>query len=171
MGSNGEACGCCAVALVAASVWLRWKDGSGVRSVARGLLGGGVPLAFALVLPTLSPGCTSAGLFSACTAFSLVFGARMPPLHDLDAPDSNLDGFVMRRRVDSVVVDTRMRRHFSDSPRDPSRSSRKAFAAHRSDFAFQANVSWARAGRGELGQRPSRNGLNRPLPHRTRRST
>ena len=72
--ANRGACGCCAAALLVVSVWLRWKDRAGVKSVARGLLGGVVPLAFALVLPTLMPACTSAGLFSACTAFSLVLG-------------------------------------------------------------------------------------------------
>jgi hypothetical protein len=68
-------CACCAVALLGASVWLRWRDRAGVESVTNGLLAGAVPLVAAVVLARIDPGCASAGAFSWCTAFSLGLGA------------------------------------------------------------------------------------------------
>jgi hypothetical protein len=61
-----EACTCCAALLLAASVWLRFRNRAGVESVSTGLLAGGIPLAALLVLTHLDPGCATAGLFSYC---------------------------------------------------------------------------------------------------------
>jgi hypothetical protein len=70
-----EACACCAALLVATSVWLRFRNRAGVESVSTGLLAGGIPLAAALVLTRIDPGCATAGLVSYCTGLSLLFGA------------------------------------------------------------------------------------------------
>jgi len=70
-----EACACCAVLLLAASVWLRFRNGAGVESVSTGLLAGGIPLVAMPVLTRLDPQCASAGLVSYCTGFSLLVGA------------------------------------------------------------------------------------------------
>jgi hypothetical protein len=69
-----EACACCAVLLLAATVWLRFRSRSGLESVSTGLLAGSIPLAAALVLMRLDPACASADLFSYCTGFSLLIG-------------------------------------------------------------------------------------------------
>lgn len=70
-----EACVCCAALLLAASVWLRFRNRAGVESVSIGLLAGGIPLVAMLVLTRLDPGCATAGLVSYCTGFSLLVGA------------------------------------------------------------------------------------------------
>jgi len=70
-----EGCTCCAVLLLAASVWLRFRSRAGVESVATGLLAGGIPLAAGLALTRIDPGCAAAGLVSYCTGFSLLIGA------------------------------------------------------------------------------------------------
>jgi hypothetical protein len=70
-----EACACCAALLSTTSVWLRFRNRAGVESVSTGLLAGGVPLAAALVLARVDPECTTAGLLSYCTGFSLLLGA------------------------------------------------------------------------------------------------
>jgi hypothetical protein len=70
-----EACACCAALLLATSVWLRFRSRAGVESVSTGLLAGGIPLAAALVLTRIDPGCASAELLSYCTGFSLLVGA------------------------------------------------------------------------------------------------
>lgn len=70
-----ESCACCAGLLVAASVWLRFRSRVGVESVTSGLLAGAIPLAAALALARLDPGCATAGTFSYCTGFSLLMGA------------------------------------------------------------------------------------------------
>jgi hypothetical protein len=69
-----EACACCAALLLGASVWLRFRNRVGLESVTTGLLAGAIPLAAALVLKQADPGCTTAGLISACTAFSVLIG-------------------------------------------------------------------------------------------------
>lgn len=69
-----EACACTAVLLLVAATWLRWHDRGGVESVADGLAAGSVPFAFGLLLGRFAPECASAGLFSACTAFSVLVG-------------------------------------------------------------------------------------------------
>lgn len=69
-----EACACCAVLLLAAAVWLRFRSRSGMESVSTGLLAGSIPLAAALVLMRLDPACATAGLLSYCTGFSLLIG-------------------------------------------------------------------------------------------------
>jgi hypothetical protein len=70
-----EACACCAALLLATSVWLRFRSRAGVENVSTGLLAGGIPLAAALVLTRIDPGCASAELLSYCTGFSLLVGA------------------------------------------------------------------------------------------------
>jgi hypothetical protein len=70
-----ETCACCAGLLLAACVWLRFRSRAGVESVSTGLLAGGIPLAAALVLTRLDPGCAAAGPISYCTGFSLLIGA------------------------------------------------------------------------------------------------
>jgi len=69
-----EACACCAALLLAAAIWLRFRNRVGVESVTTGLLAGAVPLSAALVLTQLDPGCATAGPLSFCTAFSVVIG-------------------------------------------------------------------------------------------------
>lgn len=70
-----EPCACCAGLLLAASIWLRFRNRAGVESVSTGLLAGGIPLAAALLLTRIDPGCATAGLVSYCTGFSLLVGA------------------------------------------------------------------------------------------------
>jgi hypothetical protein len=70
-----EACACCATLLVAASVWLRFRNRAGVQSVSAGLLAGVIPLAAVLVLTRIDPRCATADLLSYCTGFSLLVGA------------------------------------------------------------------------------------------------
>lgn len=70
-----ETCACCAGLLLAASIWLRFRNRAGVESVSTGLLAGAIPLAAALVLTRIDPGCATAGLLSFCTGFSLLVGA------------------------------------------------------------------------------------------------
>jgi len=70
-----EACACCAALLLAVSVWLRFRNRSGVESVSTGLLAGGILLVVMPVLTRLDPQCASAGLVSYCTGFSLLVGA------------------------------------------------------------------------------------------------
>ncbi|HKY34584.1 MAG TPA: hypothetical protein VJN18_01485 [Polyangiaceae bacterium] len=69
-----ETCACCGALLLAAAIWLRFRDRAGVDSVSTGLLAGGIPLAVALALTELDPGCASAGPLSYCTAFSVLIG-------------------------------------------------------------------------------------------------
>lgn len=69
-----EACACCAALLSAAAIWLRYRSRAGLESVSTGLLAGSIPLAAALILTRLDPGCASAGLLSYCTGFSLLIG-------------------------------------------------------------------------------------------------
>lgn len=70
-----EACACCAALLLASSIWLRFRSRAGVESVSTGLLAGGIPLAAALLLTRIDPGCAAAGLVSYCTGVSLLVGA------------------------------------------------------------------------------------------------
>jgi hypothetical protein len=69
-----EACACMGVLLLLAAVGLRWRDRDGVRAVEDGLVAGIVPLVFGVLLGRFAPECTSAALFSACTAFSILVG-------------------------------------------------------------------------------------------------
>lgn len=69
-----EACLCAGVLLLAAAIWLRFRDRSGVDSVTTGLVAGVLPLVGALLLSRLGPGCSSAALFSTCTALSILSG-------------------------------------------------------------------------------------------------
>lgn len=69
-----EACACTGVLLITSAIWLRWRDRRGVELVTDGLIAGAVPLAFGLLLGRFAPECTSAKLFSACTAFSVFVG-------------------------------------------------------------------------------------------------
>ena len=70
-----EACACCAALLLAAGIWLRFRNRAGVESVSAGLLAGAIPLVVVPVLTRLDPQCASAGLVSYCTGFSLLVGA------------------------------------------------------------------------------------------------
>lgn len=70
-----EACMCCAALLLAASVWLRFRNRAGVEGVSTGILAGAVPLAATLLLTRFDPGCASAASLSYCTGFSLLVGA------------------------------------------------------------------------------------------------
>lgn len=69
-----ETCACLGALLVAGAVGLRFRNRSGVDSVTTGLLAGSVPLAASLVLSRFDPGCSTAAVFSACTAFSVLLG-------------------------------------------------------------------------------------------------
>jgi hypothetical protein len=69
-----KTCICCGAFLLAATIWLRFRDRAGLDSVSTGLLGGAVPLAAALVLTRLDPGCATAGALSMCTGFSVLMG-------------------------------------------------------------------------------------------------
>jgi hypothetical protein len=69
-----EACACCAALLVGVAVWLRHRSRAGLESVTTGVLAGSVPLAAALFLTRLDPGCANAPLLSYCTGFSLLVG-------------------------------------------------------------------------------------------------
>lgn len=69
-----EASACCAVVLLGASVWLRFRSRAGVESVGIGLVAGGIPLAAALLMTRMDPGCATAGVVSSCTGFSLLIG-------------------------------------------------------------------------------------------------
>jgi hypothetical protein len=66
---------CCGIMLVAVAVWARWRDRAGSEGVKTGLIAGSLPLVGALVMIELAPACASAGLFSYCSLFSLLFGA------------------------------------------------------------------------------------------------
>jgi len=70
-----EGCACCAALLLAACIWLRFRSRVGVESVSTGLLAGGIPLAAALMLTRIDPGCATAGPLSTCSALSLLIGA------------------------------------------------------------------------------------------------
>jgi hypothetical protein len=70
-----EPTACCAALLIAASVWLRFRNRAGLESVTTGLIAGAIPLATLLLLARFDPGCASAGLVSYCTGFSLLVGA------------------------------------------------------------------------------------------------
>ena len=69
-----ETCACCGALLLAIAIWLRFRDRAGVDSVTTGLLAGGIPLAAALALTKLDPGCATAGALSYCTGFSVLIG-------------------------------------------------------------------------------------------------
>lgn len=70
----GETCACVGVLLLAASVFLRWRDRRGVDSVRYGLLAGALPLFVGLVAARVLPNCADAPLLSACTAACLGIG-------------------------------------------------------------------------------------------------
>lgn len=69
-----EACACRAALLLAATVWLRYRSRAGLDSASTGLLAGTIPLAAALALARLDPGCANAAPLSYCTGFSLLVG-------------------------------------------------------------------------------------------------
>lgn len=69
-----EASACCAALLLASTIWLRHRSRAGLESVSTGLLAGSIPLAAALALTRIDPGCASAELLSYCTGFSLLVG-------------------------------------------------------------------------------------------------
>lgn len=71
---RGEACACLGVALLAASVLLRWRDRRGVDSVRYGLLAGALPLFIGVVVTCVAPDCANAPLLSMCTAACLCLG-------------------------------------------------------------------------------------------------
>jgi hypothetical protein len=69
-----EACACLGALLVAAAIVLRFRNRAGADSVTTGLVAGGIPLAASLVLSRFDLGCTTAGVLSFCTAFSILIG-------------------------------------------------------------------------------------------------
>ena len=69
-----EPCICVGVLLLGVSVWLRWRDRSGVEAVSTGLWAGGLPLVLGLVLGRLGVHCGSEELASYCWGFSGLFG-------------------------------------------------------------------------------------------------
>lgn len=71
---RSEACACVGVVLLAASVFLRWRDRRGVDSVRYGLLAGALPLLIGVVVTCVAPDCANAPLFSMCTATCLGLG-------------------------------------------------------------------------------------------------
>ena len=85
-------CACCAALLLVASIWLRWQDRAGVEHVTTGLLAGGIPLAFAFVLRCIDPHCASAGVFSYCTAISILLGGVTGTIAALRARGANARG-------------------------------------------------------------------------------
>lgn len=69
-----EPAACSAALLLAAAVWLRWKDRRGLESVRTGLLAGSLPLASGLLLETLDLRCGWAGGEAFCSGFALLIG-------------------------------------------------------------------------------------------------
>jgi hypothetical protein len=67
-------CGCMAFALLAVSVWLRWRDRRGTAIVTTGLVAGGIPLLVGLVLARLDVHCETPESAPLCTAFSALIG-------------------------------------------------------------------------------------------------
>jgi hypothetical protein len=70
----GERCGCVGVLLLAAAVFLRWRNRQGAENVKSGVLAGSLPLAVGLVVARVAPSCAGAPLFSLCTAVCLGVG-------------------------------------------------------------------------------------------------
>jgi hypothetical protein len=69
-----ETCACVGVLLLAASVFLRWRDRRGADSVRHGLVAGALPLFVGLVVARVVPNCADAPVFSVCTAVCLGIG-------------------------------------------------------------------------------------------------
>lgn len=70
----GETCVCLGVLLLAASIFLRWRDRRGAESVRVGLVAGLLPLVTGLVVARLAPNCAHASVASWCTAVCLGVG-------------------------------------------------------------------------------------------------
>lgn len=69
-----EACLCVGVLLLGLSIWLRWRDRSGLEAVSTGLWAGGIPLALGLALGRLGVHCDSEKLSELCLGFSGLVG-------------------------------------------------------------------------------------------------
>jgi hypothetical protein len=70
-------CAACGALLLAAAIWLRFRDRIGVDSVATGLLAGGIPLVAALALGRFGLSCANAAPASLCTAFAILIGGAV----------------------------------------------------------------------------------------------
>ena len=72
---NGrEMCACAGVVLLAAAVWLRWRDRRGMEAVRTGLVAGSIPLAAGLLLDRLGLHCGLAGADSFCAVLGVLLG-------------------------------------------------------------------------------------------------
>jgi hypothetical protein len=67
-------CACLAALLLAAAIWLRWRDRRGMESVRAGLVAGSIPLVAALVVARFELRCGWAGADTFCTAGSVLLG-------------------------------------------------------------------------------------------------
>lgn len=72
--SGRESCAGLAVLLVGLTIWLRWRDRSGVEAATTGLLAGSLPLVAGIVLSRLNLSCGSASSAPFCTALSVLVG-------------------------------------------------------------------------------------------------
>lgn len=70
----GETCVCIGVALLGASVFLRWRDRRGADAVRDGLLAGALPLVAGVIVARVAPSCAGAPIASTCTVICLVVG-------------------------------------------------------------------------------------------------
>lgn len=70
-----ETCVCLGVVLLAASVWLRWRDRRGGDSANTGLVAGSIPLLAGLIAVYAIPDCADPEYFILCAAVSLSAGA------------------------------------------------------------------------------------------------
>jgi hypothetical protein len=93
-----EQSACCAGALLAGAIWFRYRDRRGVDGVRAGLLAGSLPLALSLLLTHVDPGCARAGLWSGCTAFSVLIGGASGALIALQSSSSE------SARVSSLIA-------------------------------------------------------------------
>jgi hypothetical protein len=63
-----------AVVLLAAAVWLRWRNRRGFEAVTTGLAAGSIPLIAGLVLDRFDVQCSLAGGSTFCTGFAVLLG-------------------------------------------------------------------------------------------------
>ena len=69
-----ESCACLAVLLVGLTIWLRWRDRSGLDAATTGLLAGSLPLLAGMALSRLDLRCGSLDSAPLCTALSALVG-------------------------------------------------------------------------------------------------
>lgn len=71
---EGESCACLVAILLGLSVYLRWRNRIGAKSVGIGLMAGIVPLCLGLGVTRMMPQCADASLFSVCTGAGVMLG-------------------------------------------------------------------------------------------------